>query len=524
MALIKCSECGKEISDKADICPHCGYPINNIRNKNNLINKKKKYVIGLIFLVTIFIVGILILLLTTKSLRQYQKAKVAYENKNYTVAREIFQNLGDYKDSEEMYLKSEEMYQISNDKTPPVISGIPQNLVVKVGQEFDIETWICEQGVSAYDNISGTTDIVVDKSGFDINVPGTYEIELSTQDEAGNLEKELISIVVKDYPTHEAYLQAVNISESNISITATGSGEYEGIHISQDEIGRLEDGSVYRSIAKQLEGFYVLGEDFYGNWGNDIPELIWGIEKPKEWEDLQERVDDTMAFISRRQPLGEILNRLQETSCTEGDFDYINGKFSFIITDLTKAAEELGITEKMLGYILAMLEEYAPDTAFSGNTYSLQLSVVGQKEDKSVLSREDFISYTNIDQECDVLTYMNERNYNFQYYFYDKHNAIAELNEWQNDSYADVTHRGVSLLGSYNSLMFKYGQGDERTFEKNGDVLYSELIAIQDSSAKVLDTCTKYVIYRYEDRGEIIFYLDDSDDIVYILYTNVIIY
>ena len=25
MALIKCSECGKEISDKAKVCPHCGF-------------------------------------------------------------------------------------------------------------------------------------------------------------------------------------------------------------------------------------------------------------------------------------------------------------------------------------------------------------------------------------------------------------------------------------------------------------------------------------------------------------------
>lgn len=28
MALIKCPECGKEISDKAASCPNCGYPIN----------------------------------------------------------------------------------------------------------------------------------------------------------------------------------------------------------------------------------------------------------------------------------------------------------------------------------------------------------------------------------------------------------------------------------------------------------------------------------------------------------------
>lgn len=27
MALIKCPECGKEISDKAASCPNCGFPI-----------------------------------------------------------------------------------------------------------------------------------------------------------------------------------------------------------------------------------------------------------------------------------------------------------------------------------------------------------------------------------------------------------------------------------------------------------------------------------------------------------------
>lgn len=29
MSLIKCPECGNEISDKAAACPHCGCPINN---------------------------------------------------------------------------------------------------------------------------------------------------------------------------------------------------------------------------------------------------------------------------------------------------------------------------------------------------------------------------------------------------------------------------------------------------------------------------------------------------------------
>lgn len=39
MALIKCSECGKEISEKAKTCIHCGNPI--YKEKTKTMNKKK---------------------------------------------------------------------------------------------------------------------------------------------------------------------------------------------------------------------------------------------------------------------------------------------------------------------------------------------------------------------------------------------------------------------------------------------------------------------------------------------------
>ncbi len=35
MALIKCRECGKEISDKAESCPNCGYRIHKKESKSN---------------------------------------------------------------------------------------------------------------------------------------------------------------------------------------------------------------------------------------------------------------------------------------------------------------------------------------------------------------------------------------------------------------------------------------------------------------------------------------------------------
>lgn len=45
MALIKCPECGKEISDKADSCPSCGYPILATKEaaSSNINNEQKDY-------------------------------------------------------------------------------------------------------------------------------------------------------------------------------------------------------------------------------------------------------------------------------------------------------------------------------------------------------------------------------------------------------------------------------------------------------------------------------------------------
>lgn len=61
MSLIKCSECKKEISDKATKCPNCGCPVvsNNIRNKKkyNNIGLIIGGIITLIILLFLFVLG-----------------------------------------------------------------------------------------------------------------------------------------------------------------------------------------------------------------------------------------------------------------------------------------------------------------------------------------------------------------------------------------------------------------------------------------------------------------------------------
>lgn len=66
MAMIECNECGNLISDQADACPHCGYPVGKTRNAqidrrnrqyNKTLNRNRLLLNILIFLVT-FVEGL----------------------------------------------------------------------------------------------------------------------------------------------------------------------------------------------------------------------------------------------------------------------------------------------------------------------------------------------------------------------------------------------------------------------------------------------------------------------------------
>ena len=100
MALIKCSECGKEVSDKAKNCPHCGMPINEIKassgksvaitiSSSQSKEKKKRmptWVWILIVVASLLIVGgIVIFCFTSKStdtdiLQGDDMAQIPYPN------------------------------------------------------------------------------------------------------------------------------------------------------------------------------------------------------------------------------------------------------------------------------------------------------------------------------------------------------------------------------------------------------------------------------------------------------------
>lgn len=129
MALIKCPECGKEISDKASTCPNCGCPIkedvsnvdNSIKDADNInvnqisaTNQKNKTPIIIGTLIAVVILVILAIMIIPKKNKVedvateastednnqivYDEAVKLIESGDYEEAKAKFKTIKDYKD------------------------------------------------------------------------------------------------------------------------------------------------------------------------------------------------------------------------------------------------------------------------------------------------------------------------------------------------------------------------------------------------------------------------------------------
>tara|TARA_Y100001968_G_scaffold287198_1_gene288438 strand:- start:1962 stop:2228 length:267 start_codon:yes stop_codon:yes gene_type:complete len=75
MALIKCNECGKEISDKATTCPNCGSPTVFAEKEKNAKEENTQ--------VIAFICGIAVLIACAVGYAKYQKYCEYYPSKPF---------------------------------------------------------------------------------------------------------------------------------------------------------------------------------------------------------------------------------------------------------------------------------------------------------------------------------------------------------------------------------------------------------------------------------------------------------
>ena len=83
MAMIKCKECGKEISDKAKKCPHCG-----IKYKSESENDRKGFPTGLMFILIVIFVAVIFLMMNYNKKDYNNSTSGTKENTNEIIENE----------------------------------------------------------------------------------------------------------------------------------------------------------------------------------------------------------------------------------------------------------------------------------------------------------------------------------------------------------------------------------------------------------------------------------------------------
>lgn len=331
--------------------------------KNLSIGKKKKIIMGIVIFV---VVGAIVVFFATSKMRNYSKAEKQYEKSNYEEAKKIYLSLGEYKDSKKKYKLSSHMEKVSKDTTMPVIDGVPEEgiTVNKGDTSFDIDEWI-DNNLKISDDITPMDDIqmAIDDNSFDVNIAGKYNIIYTATDEADNSTEISFDVFVREPSiVKEAYEEAKAIDHTNVE-KSKYSVTYHGIQIISEEEKWLGDGAIYRSLAKKIEGFYI-------GANNKKPiVLICGIDEQMSIDEMKPYVDKASLVVTGENTLESVMTALQNLDCVVGNFDFANRIFDFEISDLKLASEQLGISEKMLGYTLAMLDEYAPTVEFGENSY-----------------------------------------------------------------------------------------------------------------------------------------------------------
>ena len=530
MALIKCQKCGNEISDKAEICPNCDCPVKKAKVKKiDPVNNRKKHIIGAIAFGIALVSGIGIYF-GTSNLRSYSQALNDYKKGSYEKAMHEFSKLKDYKDSQNMYNESKHMFEVSNDEDIPKLIISENELSFYTGETFNLDEW-ARNNISVTDNVTKSIDYSITDCDIDMNKSGKYVVKISAMDEAGNETIENITITISEKPSkvYEAYIEATNLLVDSLAKNSIGSYSYNGIGIISNETDWLDtewgksaeylnQGAIYRSLAKKIDGFYLFGKTLYGNWKGIIP-TIFDIDDPGSWDDMKPYVDKVFPYIKTNDYFKPMMDRFSKLESFEGTIDTINGIYDFRINDVEEAASELGITQEMFGYMLAALDEYAPNVNFEGKVYQFSLDLDIPVKD---ISYDDYTAYINETESYENSMYKRLKDEysnegGVDYFFY-----IEGVDPYKEG--VITTARGIQIGSSKNLVISLYGEPEKEISNKKDNYFKTGLKNTQTEEYYnyYIESCDRLLVYNYEDKGHIIFWIDKNDEVSGVAYTDFI--
>lgn len=178
----------------------------------------------------------------------YGKGAGAQDAEDYETAIDCFKKANGYKDSDEKISECEHIIAVLQDKTPPVISGLSDQIDVTCGTDFNLNDYVSDK-ITIKDDV--TQDIkdysisceeVYDRGTgkIDTTVNGEYAITITSKDEASNIGEKKITLSLKP----------VEVTKDNPNVTIYD-GEYGTI-----KVKKFGHGEVYEY--SDTVGYYVV--------------------------------------------------------------------------------------------------------------------------------------------------------------------------------------------------------------------------------------------------------------------------
>lgn len=385
------------------------------------------------------------------------------------------------------------------------IDNLTEDTSSDTGFHYCIVDKCTEYGANKITGISGETEYYCEKHYKEME-------DMAEEMESGSKEQESDKV-------YQAYTAAVNLTKDQLTKTSKGysyngldllSEDCEWIDSKLNKEGTVNQGAVYRKLAKLLQGFEMKFADY-----TDFSEMLIGFI-PEARDDFITYAENAMNFITEENDIQNIMKKFESLDCVDGSFDYEYGKlgkYSFEINDLEKCAEEMQISEEMLGYIFALLDEYAPKIEFNDNKCLFIYGGIEGGSSIKELSEADFVAkYDGEKHDISKILDENGEGY-FQYFAFD---ATVD------DSKKGIvkTHRGICIGNTKKEVIQKYGKADEFMVDLEGDELYQTFLYEGYVLADLMkNQCHSYIEYIYSDKC-IRFYFDDSSEVSWIVFSN----
>lgn len=359
-------------------------------------------------------------------------------------------------------------------------------------------------------------------SGWSLDEPVTLAAgETSTVQINYNSQSTSLNITcTSSISAKKAYDIATSLTREDLSKNSLGNYEYKGFEFTSDDSEWIDndlntDHSVERSafylkMANVVEfaNNTIRTSDVYikcllGYIPDDYNEFILASGNARKFivsSDSFAAFKRTLSFISSATVTGDT------NGCT------------IVINDLTQCAKDLGISDEMLGYIIAAMEDTGATTQFSDDTCTITNSGYPDKGiEAQNLSKEDYLLYEpQNDKYTDLIS---ENGYDTSTWY-----GYTESVDKSKDSVL-VTYRGIKLGDSIDAVKNAYGDLTEYSYSASEDDLDDYLLSSSDPNSVTIGndivSSAKYLMEIGEDDDSVFymrFYFDGEEKLMTIVW------